>query len=430
MDNIGNVVETMDRDELEQFQIEKIQALINRLYMNIPYYRDIMNKGNIKPSDIKKSADINRLPFTDKEVLLLNQPYGLYALPLREIVRFHSTSGTTGKPIAVGYSRNDINHWSELIFRNLKELGVTDHDVVQIAFEYGMFTGGLGFHYGAEKIGASIIPISNSNPEHQIQIMRDYKTTVFISTPTMACNVVNAIMKSDINKNELSLKTGIFGSEPWSEETRNFIENGLNIKAYDCYGLSEIIGPGVAFECKHRNGLHLNEDHFYAEIINPATYEILGDDEEGELVLTTLTKEAFPLLRYRTRDITSITRSKCGCGRTTLRLGRMEKRTDDVMIVGGEKIYPQAISGIIAEIEEVGDKFEMNITRENGKDRLFVMVEIRSGDVIDIYSNLVKIADLLKLKIKEIYNVDVAVKLVESATLSHIKKNYKITDMR
>ena len=232
-----NRYETMPREEIEQFQIEKIQALLNRLFLNVPYYKKIFTENKIVPSDIKSFKDFSKIPFMDKEILRINQPYGLFAIPLREIIRFHSTSGTTGEPIAVGYSKNDLNHWSELIARNLSSVGVNSNDVIQIAFEYGMFTGGLGFHYGAEKIGSSIIPVSNINPEYQLKIIKNYKTTVLISTPTMALKLVNYINKLNINKNELSLKTGIFGAEPWTEEERKEIENGLNINAYDSYGL-------------------------------------------------------------------------------------------------------------------------------------------------------------------------------------------------
>ncbi|OHD08194.1 MAG: phenylacetate--CoA ligase [Spirochaetes bacterium GWC1_27_15] len=422
--------ETMAQEEIQQFQLEKLQALINRLYLNIPYYKKIFTERNIKPQDIKSLSDIKKIPFMDKDVLRLNQPYGLFALPLREIIRFHSTSGTTGKPIAVGYSKNDINHWAELVARTLNAVGVTNNDVVQIAFEYGMFTGGLGFHYGAEKIGASIIPVSNINPEHQLEIMKNYRTTVLIATPTMALNLANVLEKLNINKNELSLRIGLLGAEPWNEEIRNFIEEKLNIKAYDSYGLSEIIGPGVAFECQYKEGLHLSEDYFYAEIINPETGEVLGEKEEGELVLTTLTKEAFPLLRYRTRDITSISKEKCKCGRTILRIERLKKRTDDVIIINGVKIYPEVLSKIVSEEDSLGDKFEIKVSREEGLDKIEIDVEIKSGSFANVLSDFIKITEVLKSKIRVTYNIESTIKLVESTSLSHIKKRYKITDLR
>ncbi|HOL58037.1 MAG TPA: phenylacetate--CoA ligase [Spirochaetota bacterium] len=425
-----NRYETMPREEIEQFQLEKIQALLNRLFLNVPYYKRIFTENKIIPTEIKSFKDFARIPFMDKEILRLNQPYGLFAIPLREIIRFHSTSGTTGEPIAVGYSKNDLNHWSELIARNLSGAGVNPNDVVQIAFEYGMFTGGLGFHYGAEKIGASIIPVSNINPEYQLNIIRNYKTTVLISTPTMALKIANHIDKLNINKNELSLKIGIFGAEPWTEKERKEIEQRLNINAYDTYGLSEIIGPGVAAECHFKNGLHLNEDYFYAEIIDPETLEVLEDGKEGELVLTTLNKEAFPLIRYRTGDITSINREKCECGRTFLRLKKIERRRDDLIIINGVKIYPLAIKNIISKIENLGDKFEVVLTRENGEDKLQLNVEIKDGTMIDVLKNLQSISERLKKEIFSVFNIDTDIKLVESTTLSHIKKRYKISDKR
>ncbi len=425
-----NRYETMPREEIEQLQLERLQALLNRLFINIPYYKKLLTEKNITPTDIKTLKDFSKIPLMDKEILRLNQPYNLFAIPLREIIRFHSTSGTTGEPIAVGYSKNDLNHWSELIARNLVSVGVTNHDVVQIAFEYGMFTGGLGFHYGAEKIGASIIPVSNINPEYQLKIIMNYKTTVLISTPTMALKIANYIEKLNINKNELSLRIGIFGAEPWSENERKEIEQKLNIKAYDSYGLSEIIGPGVASECIYKNGLHLNEDYFYAEIIDPDTLKILNDGEEGELILTTLNKEAFPLLRYRTGDITSFTKEKCQCGRTFLRLKKIEKRRDDLIIINGVKIYPLAIATIISKIDSLGDKFEIYLTREQGEDKLELKVEIKDGTMIDVLKNLQLITDRVKKEIFSLFNIEASVKLVESTTLSHIKKRYKIIDKR
>ena len=425
-----NRYETMSRKEIEQFQLEKIQALINRVFINVQYYKKIFTELNIKSYDIKTLKDMSKLPLMDKEVLRLNQPYGLFAIPLREIVRFHSTSGTTGEPIAVGYSKNDLNNWSELIARNLFSVGVTSNDVVQIAFEYGMFTGGLGFHYGVEKVGASIIPVSNINPEYQLNIMKNYKTSVLISTPTMALNLANHIDKVNINKNELSLRIGIFGAEPWTEQDRASIESKLNIKACDTYGLSEIIGPGVASECYCKNGLHLNEDFFFTEIIDPDTLQPLPEGEQGELVLTTLNKEAFPLFRYRTGDITSITKERCECGRTFLRIKKIERRTDDLIIINGIKIYPASIGKIISEFDAFGDKFEIFVLRTDGRDKLEIKVEIKSGNVFDVFTKLLNLSENLRQKIIELYNVDVVVKLVESTTLSHIKKKYKIVDSR
>ena len=422
--------ETMNREEIELFQLEKLQAMLNRLYLNVPYYKRIFNENKITPQDIKTLSDIKKLPLMDKEVLKNNQPYGLFAIPLREVVRFHSTSGTTGNPIAVGYSKNDIKHWAELVARTLTSAGVNSNDVIQIAFEYGMFTGGLGFHYGGELIGASIIPVSNINPDYQLQIMKDYKSTILLSTPTMALSILNALEKSNINKNELSLKIGIFGAEPWNEDVRKKIEEGLNIKCYDTYGISELIGPGISSECQFQNGLHLNEDYFYAEIINPETLEILKDGEEGELVLTSLNKEAFPLIRYRTKNITSINREKCKCGRSFLRLGRINKRSDDVIIINGIKIYPEVIGKIVSETGNLGEKFLIKIGRENGLDTVEISIEIKSGFVVNVISDFMKITESIKTKIAKIYNISPDIKLVEPTTLSNVKKNYKISDLR
>src|SRR5512133_123680 len=310
--------ECMDRDGIRHVQSERLKETVERVYFNVPYYRNKMQEAGIGPERIDSIEDISRLPFTTKNDLRENYPFGLFAVPMSEIVRVHASSGTTGKPTVVGYTRNDISTWSEVMARTLTSAGANRNDFIQVAYGYGLFTGGLGLHYGGEKIGASVIPISGGNTIRQIQLMHDFGSTVLSCTPSYALFLAEAIQDSGIKREDLKLKVGVFGAEPWTENMRREIESKLGIKAIDIYGLSEIIGPGVASECIHQKGLHINEDHFFPEIIDPDTLEPLPAGSIGELVFTTLTKEGLPLIRYRTRDLTRIITDKCECGRTTV----------------------------------------------------------------------------------------------------------------
>jgi len=318
--------ERMEREELQQLQLERLQATLHRVYMNVPFYRKKFDELGIDPDGFKSLSDLRNLPFTSKHDLMDNYPYGLFAVPLREVVRIHASSGTTGMSTVVGYTKNDIKTWSNLVARILTAGGITKDDVVQIAFGYGLFTGGFGLHYGAERIGASVIPISSGNTRRQVKIMQDFKTTALVCTPSYALLIADGISEAGINVNSLSLKYGLFGAEPWSEGMRQEIQQRLKIAATDNYGLSEVMGPGVAGECLERNGLHINEDHFLAEVIDPHTLQPVPPGEVGELVITTLTKEAFPVIRFRTRDLTRLITEPCPCGRTLAKMGKVMGR--------------------------------------------------------------------------------------------------------
>lgn len=410
--------ETLPREELEQSQLERLQAMLNRVYRNVTFYRKLFDDANISPSDITSLDELTKIPFTTKETLRLNQPYGMFALPLREIVRLQTSSGTTGEPSIVGYTKNDIEHWTELIARILTVSGVTKDDVVQIAFDYGLFTGALGFHYGAEHIGATVIPCSRVSAQKQIDIMRYYRTTVLICTPDFALQIAGALEMSSINPAELSLRVGLFGAEPWAESTRLKIENALHITAIDNYGISEIIGPGVAVECEHKNGLHIMEDHFIPEVIDAETGEILPDGEKGELVLTTVTKEAFPLVRYRTGDLTTLTREPCRCSRTLARMSRVMERTDDMIVVQGVNVFPSDIKTIIAEIEGTEPHCRLSVSREEVPETLQIDVEISEEIPFDEVGKLVDLRKNIENCVEEIANVPVRVKLVEPRSIS------------
>src|SRR5512135_3481995 len=321
--------ECMDREELAQLQLERLESTLSRVYMNVPFYRKKFDEIGFNPDDLRSLDDLGKLPFTTKGDLRENYPYGLFAVPLREVVRVHASSGTTGMSTVVGYSKNDIKTWSNLVARVLAAGGITKDDVIQIAFNYGLFTGAFGLHYGAERVGASVIPMSAGNTRRQIKLMQDFKTTALVGTPSYAMLIADTMIEMGINRNSLSLKYGLFGAEPWSDSMRKEIEDKLKIVATDNYGLSEVIGPGVAGECLERNGMHIAEDHFVVECLDPTTLEPVPEGVPGELVFTTLTKEALPLLRYRTRDIASLDRSPCPCGRTGARMSRVIGRSDD-----------------------------------------------------------------------------------------------------
>ncbi|MBD3183337.1 AMP-binding protein [Candidatus Poribacteria bacterium] len=412
--------ETIKRSELEQLQLERLQVTINRVYRNVKFYRSLLDKANIAPEDITSLDDLKKIPFTTKESLIENQPYDMFALPLRDVVRLQSSSGTTREPIVVGYSRNDIEHWTELVARVLNSGGVNKDDVVQISFDYGLFTGAIGFHYGAEYIGATVIPSSRISAEKQINIMRNYRTTALVCTPTFALQLADIVKKSDISPAELSLRVALIGSEPWSEPVRLEIEEGLHILALDNYGLSEIIGPGVSCECQEKNGLHIAEDHFIAEVINPDTEELLPDGEVGELVLTTITKEAFPVIRYRTGDLTSLDRSKCICGRTLARMSRVAKRTDDLVIVQGVKIQPALIGQILTEIEGTEPHFRLRVDRSGAKDELEVRVEVSENIFFDEIRRMDALHEEIQKRLEEALGFFVRVKLVEPNSIQRL----------
>jgi len=423
--------ETMPREDVAQMQIERLQSTLNRVYKNVPYYKQIFDQLRIIPEEVNSLEDLEQIPFTTKTTLRDNYPYGMFAVPLREVVRIHSSSGTTGKPTVVGYTRNDLKHWSELMARVLSAAGVTKDDTVQIAFDYGLFTGGFGFHYGAELIGASVVPTSLAAPEKQIHIMRDYKTTVLACSPSFALAIAEKMKDLNVNPNELVLRKGIFGSEPWSEKVRDQIQKAFFINAFDTYGLSEIMGPGVASECECKNGLHLFEDHYIAEIIHPDTGAVLSPGDTGELVLTTITKEAMPMIRYRTGDLTRFLVDPCPCGRTSWRLARFTSRMEDMFVIHGIKIYPSLIESVLSQVEHAAPHYQLVIGREGGMDELEIHVEVSENSVIDEVKTLMKIQDDIKSRIYEQLGIHVKVKLVEAKTFERAGvKTGTVVDLR
>ena len=423
--------ERMVREELQQLQLERLQATLHRVYMNVPFYRKKFDELGIDPDGFTSLSDLKNLPFTSKSDLMGNYPYGLFAVPLREVVRIHASSGTTGMSTVVGYTKNDIKTWSNLVARVLTAGGITKDDVVQIAFGYGLFTGGFGLHYGAERIGASVIPISSGNTKRQVKIMQDFKTTALVCTPSYALLIADAISEAGINVNSLSLKYGLFGAEPWSEGMRQEIQERLRIVATDNYGLSEVMGPGVAGECLERNGLHINEDHFLVEVIHPQTLEPLPPGEIGELVITTLTKEAFPVIRFRTRDLTRIITGPCACGRTFVKMGKVMGRTDDMLIIKGVNVFPSQIESVLCAIEGTEPHYQIIVDRKGALDEVTVLVEVSEAIFFDEMKKQRELIDLITRKLTSELGISVGVKLVEKKTLERFEgKAKRVIDKR
>lgn len=423
--------ECMSREELEQLQLERLESTLTRVYTNVPFYRKKFDELGIDPDEIRSIEDMRGLPFTTKNDLRENYPYGLFAVPLREVVRIHASSGTTGMSTVVGYTKNDIKTWSNLVARVLTAGGVTKDDVVQIAFGYGLFTGGFGLHYGAERIGASVIPISSGNTKRQIKIMQDFKTTALVCTPSYALLIADTLYEMGININSLSLKYGLFGAEPWSEGMRKEIQEKLKIIATDNYGLSEVMGPGVAGECLKRDGLHISEDHFIVEVVDPNTLEPLPPGETGELVITTLTKEAFPMVRFRTRDITRLITEPCSCGRTLMRMSRVMGRTDDMIIVRGVNVFPSQIESILFEIEGTEPHYQIIVDRKGHLDEMTVLVEVSEQIFFDEMKRQTELVELIKKRLATELGLAVEIKLVEKKTLERFEgKARRVIDNR
>ena len=424
--------EKMPREELTQLQIERLQSTLNRVYRNVAFYKDSFDENKIDIGKIRSIGDMRQLPFTTKEDLRKSYPYNMFAVPLRDIVRIHSTTGRTGKPIAIGYTRNDISHWSELVARVLAGTGVTDNDFVQIAFDYNMFTGGFGLHYGAEKIGASVIPSSQSgNVQRQIHIMKDYKTTVLLSTPSYALRIAGNLKDMGIHPDELNLKIGLFGAEPWDEATRERIEERLHLSAFNIYGVNEMMGPGVSGECSEKNGLHINEDHYIVEIIDPLTWEPLPHGVEGELVITTITREGFPLIRYRTGDLSSIMDGTCPCGRTTLRMHRVAARSDDMVVINGMNVFPAQVGEVLKKITGIDPRFQIIIDDVEGEDVLELQVEVLENMFDDEIKKLMELKFSIASGIERELGVAVKVIFVEQMTMFRTNgKVRKVIDKR
>ena len=423
--------ECLPREDLEQLQLERLQSTLYRVGTHVPFYRKKFNELKIDFDSFNSLEDLRKLPFTMKQDLRDNYPYGLFAVPLREIVRVHSSSGTTGMATVVGYTKNDIKNWSNLVARILCAAGLTADDVVQIAFGYGLFTGGFGLHYGAERLGASVIPISAGNTKRQIQIMQDFKTTALVCTPSYALKMADVMMEMGINPHGLSLRYGLFGAEPWSEAMRAEINERLGIRSSDNYGLSEVMGPGVAGECRECNGLHINEDHFLVEILDPKTLEPVAPGEIGELVITTLTKEAFPVIRYRTRDLTRLLPGPCPCGRTLARMSRIMGRTDDMLIIKGVNVFPTQIEAVLFAIEGTEPHYRIIVERENNEDRITVMVEVVESIFFDEMKKQRALVDTIKRRLASELGIHIEVKLVEEKTLERFDgKGARVIDKR
>lgn len=423
--------ECMSRDERTAEQSQRLKETVNRVYHNVAFYRKKMQELGLEPADIKGIEDIHKLPFTTKNDLRENYPFGLFAVPKSEIVRVHASSGTTGKPIVVGYTRKDIDLFSEVVARAYCCAGATKDDIVQIAYGYGLFTGGLGMHYGAEKLGAAVVPISGGNTEKQLALMQDFGSTILACTPSYAAFLSEAIEEAGIDKNQLQLKAGIFGAEPWSNEMRAKIEEGLGITAYDIYGLSEIIGPGVSCSCHVQDGLHVAEDHFYPEILDPETLKAVTPGTTGELVFTTITKEGMPLLRYRTRDLASLNYDTCACGRTNVRMSKIQGRSDDMLIIRGVNVFPSQVESALLEIEEAKPHYMLIVDRVGTMDTLEIQVEIDDRYFSDEMVELNKVRQKIKHKVECILGISVNINLVEHKTIARSEgKAKRVIDRR
>jgi phenylacetate-CoA ligase len=424
--------ETLPREALEALQLKRLVATAERVYATVPFYKKRFDESGVRPSDIKSLKDLQRLPITTKLDLRDSYPFGLFAVPMEQVVRIHASSGTTGKQTVVGYTRRDINTWAELMARSLAASGAHKNDIIHNAYGYGLFTGGLGVHYGAEKLGASVIPISGGNSKRQIIIMQDFGSTVLTCTPSYALFLAETAEEMGVDFKKLKLRVGVFGAEPWSERMRDEIERKLNIQAIDIYGLSEVMGPGVSIEClEAQKGLHVFEDHFIPEIINPQTGKVLPYGEKGELVFTTITKEAFPLIRYRTRDISVLYPQPCKCGRTHMRMERVSGRSDDMLIIRGVNVFPSQIESVLMNIEGVEPHYLLIVDRQGTLDTLDVQVEVNEKVFFDEVKNLQSLGRRIEKDIKDLLGVNAGVKLVEPKTIQRSEgKAQRVIDKR
>lgn len=423
--------EGMPREQLTQLQFSRLTSVLERVYQNVPFYQKALRDKGITPQDIRSLEDLSQLPFISKYDLRENYPFKLFAVPLRQVVRIHTSSGTTGKPVVAGYTRNDLSNWTELMARTLTSAGVWVGDIVQNAYGYGLFTGGLGFHYGAEKIGATVIPTSGGLTERQVMLMQDFGTTVLCCTPSYSLTIAEVAQEMKVDIPDLKLRVGLFGAEPWSDQMRVEIEQRLHLKAVDVYGLTEVIGPGVSAECEAQAGLHIYEDHFIPEIIDPITGESLPDGQTGELVFTTLTKEAFPVIRFRTRDITQLTREVCACGRTLARMNRVTGRTDDMLIIRGVNVFPSQIESILMKFEEIAPQYQLIVRREGHLDTLTIYVEAIPGILSGSPESIEAIQKKIQDKIQGYLGISVNVRLVEPKSIERsIGKAKRVIDER
>ncbi|MGC8790108.1 MAG: phenylacetate--CoA ligase family protein [Desulfurella sp.] len=423
--------ELLNREQIEELQLERLKKTVHYAYNNVRAYKEKLDSIKIKPQDIKSLQDIIKLPFTTKEDFRQNYPYGMFAKDVKSLARIHASSGTTGKSTIVGYTKKDLDTWSNLVARLAACAGVGSDDIVHIAFGYGLFTGGFGLHYGLEKLGATVIPVSSGNTRRQIQLITDLKPTVLVCTPSYALHIAETLRKENIDPNSVSLRIGLFGAEPWSEQMRKKLEEALPIKAYDNYGLSEVMGPGVSAECTYQNGMHIFEDHFLVEIIDPDTLDPVKEGEYGELVITTLTKEALPVIRYRTRDITKLDKSKCACGRYMARMSKPIGRSDDMMIIRGVNVFPTQIEEALFNIEGVMSAYQIVLEKEEALDKATLLVEVNENIFFDEMKQQRLMLEKIKYELKTILGIELDVKLVEPYSLERSEgKAKRIIDKR
>jgi len=424
-------VECMSRDEMKKLQLKQLKDVVKRAYENVPYYKKRFDEAGIKPEDIKTLEDIQKLPLTTKDDLRAAYPFGMFAVPRREIVEVHTSSGTTGKPTVSGYTREDLDTWSEIMARGLTMFGVDDEDLIQNTHGYGLFTGGFGVHYGAQKIGATVIPISTGQTRRQIEIMKDFGTTVLIVTPSYGLYLAEVAEEEGLEREDMKLKSIGFGAEMWTEEMRQEIQKRFNAPAYNIYGLTEIMGPGIALECPEQDGLHVMEDHFYPEIIDSETQEVLGEGEKGELVLTNLTRQGMPIIRFRTKDVTSLRRETCSCGRTMVKMDRITGRTDDMLKIRGVAVFPSQIEKALLKMDGIEPHYQIIVTRPQHLDEMEVQVETSPELFSDEVKELVGIKKKIENFIHNEIGLRVTVTLVEPRTLPRSEgKAVRVIDKR
>ncbi len=423
--------ECLTRSELEKIQLERLKWQVKYAYENVPFYKNKWDEIGLKPEHIQTLKDIQKIPFTVKDDLRQNYPDKMFAVDNSEIVRIHGSSGTTGKPIIVGYTRNDMENWTECCARMATAAGVTNKDTAQISFGYGLFTGGFGLHYGLERVGATVIPVSSGNTERQIMFLQDLKSTVLVATPSYVLRIAEVLGEMGLTKDDIFLRVGMFGGEGHTPEMREQIEASLGIFDTQNYGLTELCGPGLSYECLEHTGMHINEDFFIAEIINPETGEVLPEGSEGELVLSTLTKEGIPMLRYRTKDITRLHYEQCSCGRTNARMELIKGRSDDMMVIRGVNVFPSQIESVLMNIEGIGQQYQLIVTTEKFTDRMEVQVELADGSMIESYANLEKLTNEIRYKLKTTLLIDTKVTLLNPKTLERTAgKSKRVIDKR
>ena len=424
-------METLSREEMKKIQSERLRDCVRRVYENVAPYRARMDEAGVKPEDIRDINDLKKLPFTVKQDLRDNYPYGMFATPMEDVVRIHASSGTTGKQTVVGYTQNDLDCWDEIMARTLVAAGATKSDVVHVSYGYGLFTGGLGAHGGAQKLGAVTVPVSVGNTKRQITIMQDFGSTVLCCTPSYALFLAETMEEMGVDMSKIKLKAGVFGAEPWTEEMRDEIERRLHIKAHDIYGLSEIMGPGVSFECDAKCGLHINEDFFIPEIIDPDTGEVLPYGEQGELVFTCISKEALPLIRYRTHDIATLCPEKCECGRTLIRMTKPRGRTDDMLIIRGVNVFPSQIESVLLNFGSVAPHYLLIVDRAGTLDTLEIQVEMSSDFFTDEVRGIEKIEEKIRKEIESVLGIAAKIRLVEPKSIERSEgKAKRIIDRR